>query len=91
MSKRRKQQKLIPIPLIALVIGGLLLIFAAVFYSMQNKDGNGTPVLTVDQQNIDYGDVKFNTQKTFTIKVTNAGDGILRFKEKPYIQVMAGC
>jgi hypothetical protein len=91
MSKRRKKQKKIPAALIALVAGGLLLIVAALFFSMQNKDGNGTPVLTVDQQKIDYGDVKFNTEETFAIKVTNNGDGILRFKEKPYIQVMEGC
>jgi hypothetical protein len=29
--------------------------------------------------------------KTFAIKVTNTGDGLLRFKEKPYIQVLEGC
>jgi len=90
MSKRRKKQKKIPAVLIALVAGGLLLI-VGLFFFMQNKDGSGTPVLTVDQQKIDYGDVKFNTQETFVIKVTNNGDGILRFKEKPYIQVMEGC
>ena len=40
---------------------------------------------------IDYGDVKFNVNKTFAIKVTNTGDGTLRFKEKPYIEVLKGC
>jgi hypothetical protein len=45
----------------------------------------------VDQQLIDYGDVKFNVEKTFAIKVTNTGDGTLRFKEDPYVEVVEGC
>ena len=45
----------------------------------------------MDQQKIDYGDVKFGVEKTFSIKVTNTGDGILRFKEEPYIEVLEGC
>lgn len=51
----------------------------------------GTPSIAVDQQKIDYGDVKFGVNKTFAIKVTNTGDGTLRFKEKPYIQLLQGC
>jgi hypothetical protein len=91
MSKRRKKQKKSPIPFIALALGGSILIFAALFFSARNGTGKGTPVITVDQQKIEFGDVKFNVQKTFTLKVTNTGDGILRFKEKPYIQVLEGC
>ena len=92
MSKRRTKKKANIIPLVALAVGGLLLIFIAVFLNQTNQGtGGGTPVLTVDQQRIDYGDVKFNVEKTFTIKVTNSGDGILRFKEAPYIQVLEGC
>jgi hypothetical protein len=45
----------------------------------------------VDQQKIDYGDVKFGVNKTFAIKVTNTGSGTLRFKEDPYIEVLEGC
>ena len=54
-------------------------------------DGGGSPSIAVDQQKIDYGDVKFNVEKTFAIKVTNTGDGTLRFKEEPYIEVLEGC
>ena len=77
---------------ILLAIGGFLLVFAAILFARQGGgDGGGTPSIAVDQQLIDYGDVKFNTNKTFAVKVTNTGDGTLRFKEEPYIQVLEGC
>ncbi len=94
MSKkvRRKKHNNLPKPLIALGIVGLLLVLAAVFFAFQGGGaGGGTPKLVVDQEKIDYGDVKFNVNKTFAIKVTNIGDGVLRFKEKPYIEVLEGC
>ena len=88
--KRQKQRKNFPWPLVA--IGGVLLIIAAFFLANQSGgDGGGTPSISVDQQKIDYGDVKFNVEKTFAIKVTNTGDGPLRFKDKPYIEVLEGC
>ncbi len=68
------------------VFGGILLIVAAFFFANQGGDG-GTPAIAVDQQRINYGDVKFNVEKTLTIKITNTGDGILRFKEEPYFGV----
>jgi hypothetical protein len=89
-NRRQKQKKSFPWPLVA--IGGVLLIIAAFFFANQNGgDGGGTPSIAVDQQKVDYGDVKFNTNKTFAIKVTNTGDGTLRFKEEPYIEVLEGC
>ena len=89
-KKHRRQNKL-STPLIALVIGGVLLVAAALFFAFGGSDGGGMPKLVVDQEKIDYGDVKFDTPKTFAIKVTNTGDGALRFKEAPYIQVLEGC
>ena len=91
MGKRRKQKNRLPVPLISLGIVGLLLILASIFFFTQNTKGDGRPVLIVDQNKIDFGEVKFNTPKSFAIKVTNIGDGDLRFKEKPYIQIMEGC
>ena len=87
--KKQKQRQVIPWPLI--IIGGLLLIAAAFFFANQGGDGGGTPSIAVDQQKIDYGDVKFNVEKTFAIKITNTGDGTLRFKEDPYIEILEGC
>jgi len=87
--KRQKQRKTFPWPLI--VFGGILLIVAAFFFANNGGDGGGTPSIAVDQQKIDYGDVKFGVNKTFSVKVTNTGDGTLRFKEEPYIEILEGC
>ena len=94
-KKKRKQQKKLSTPLIALLIGGaLLLVAAAVFFVFGGSGGytgGGTPKLVVDQDKIDFGYVTFGNNKTFTIKVTNTGDGVLRFKEKPVVEVLEGC
>ena len=93
MSKKshriQKNRKTFPWPLVA--FGGVLLILAAVLLASRGGDGGGAPSIVVDQQKIDYGDVKFDTPKTFTIKVTNTGSGTLRFKEEPYIEIVEGC
>ena len=92
-SKRRKPQKKSFSPIIWLVGGGVLLIAAALFMAFGGggDSGGGTPALVIDKQTIDYGDVKLATNLTFEIKVTNNGDGTLRFKEEPYIEVREGC
>ncbi|MCJ7432530.1 MAG: DUF1573 domain-containing protein [Anaerolineales bacterium] len=91
MSKKQRKQKqnnwLLPL----IVLAGILLITAAFFFAGQSRDDGGTPLMAVDQQKIDYGDVKFDTPKTFAVKVTNIGDGTLRFLEEPYIEVLEGC
>lgn len=90
-KKHRKQKQKTPWPLIAL--GGVLLIAAVFLFANQGggDDGGGTPSIAVDQQKIDYGDVKFGVNKTFAIKVTNTGTGTLRFTEQPYIEIVEGC
>ena len=87
--KKQSQRKRLPLPLMA--FGGVLLILAAFFLANQSGDSGGTPAIAVDQQKVDYGDVKLDTEKTFTVKVTNTGNGTLRFKEEPYIEVLEGC
>lgn len=98
MSKKqrrmqREQKKTLSTPVFILMFGGALLVAAAIMFGVQRfgGDGGGAPVLTVDQEVIQYGDVKFNVPLTFEIKVTNTGDGTLRFKEEPYIEVREGC
>ena len=93
-SNKRKKQEKSKGALIGLVSGGVLLIAAALFFAFGgSNDANesGTPVLAVDQETIEYGDQHFGTNLTFEIKVTNTGDGTLKFKEDPYIQVREGC
>lgn len=89
-QKYRKQKKQ-NFPWLLLALGGVLVALAVFLFARQGGDGGGTPSIAVDQQTIDYGDVNFGVNKTFAIEVTNIGDGTLRFKEKPYIQVLEGC
>jgi len=93
MSKKYKSRKhkKKSAPWLLLALGGMLVVIAAFFFARQNGAGGGTPAIAVDQQKIDYGDVKFGVNKTFAIKVTNTGDGTLRFKEEPYIEILEGC
>jgi hypothetical protein len=90
-KKGQRRQKGPLNPLILLVGGGALLILAALVLAFGNRNGGGTPALAVDQEVIDYGDVKLETNLTFAVKVTNTGDGVLRFREEPYIEVREGC
>jgi hypothetical protein len=85
-QKYRKQNK--NFSWLLVVLGGGLLLLATVLFA--NRE-SGTPSISVDQQRIDYGDVKFDESKSFAITVTNTGDGPLRFKEQPYIEVLEGC
>jgi H+/Cl- antiporter ClcA len=90
-SKKYKKQKKKNIPWLLLALGGVLVVIAGLFFARQNGDGGGTPAVAVDQQKIDYGYVPFGNNKTFAIKVTNNGTGTLRFKDKPYVEVLEGC
>ncbi len=90
MSKKHKRQKQ-KFPWMFLALGGVFVALAVFLFARQGGDGGGTPSIAVDQQRIDYGDVKFGVNKTFSIKVTNTGNGTLRFKEEPYVEVLEGC
>jgi hypothetical protein len=89
MSKKNKRQKQ-KFPWLYLIPGGVFVVLAIFLFARQGGNG-GTPAIVVDQQKINYGDVKFGVEKTFAIKVTNTGDGTLRFKEDPYVEVVEGC
>ena len=94
MDKKRfqKQKQRKKFPWLFVALGGVLFIVAAVLFANRNGgDGGGTPSIAVDQQKIDYGYVKFGENRQFAVQVTNTGDGTLRFKEDPYIEVLEGC
>ena len=91
-KKYQKQKQRKQFPWLFVALGGVLLVVAAVLFANRNGgDSGGTPSIAVDQQKIDYGYVKFGENRQFALKVTNTGDGTLRFKEQPYIEVLEGC
>ena len=90
-QKYRKQKQRKNFPWLSVVLGGGLLLLAAVLFANRSGDGGGTPSIFVDQQKIDYGYVKFGETRSIAVKVTNTGDGNLGFQEQPYIEVVEGC
>ena len=90
-NQKYRKQKRKNFPWLLAVLGGGLLLLAAILFARNNGTGGGTPSIAVDQNKIDYGYVKFGESRQFAIKVTNSGDGTLRFKEQPYIEVLEGC
>lgn len=88
-KQRRRQTFLWPL----VILGGLLLVIAVFLFANMNGrgGGSGTPAITLDQPAIDYGYVRLGENRQFKIKVTNTGGGLLRFKEKPYVEVLEGC
>jgi|YelNatPaOPRAMG01_1025707.scaffolds.fasta_scaffold16462_5 hypothetical protein len=81
------------LPWMAIFIGGLLFLIAIFFFSRggQGEQAGGAPAIQVDQQVIDYGQVKLGTSLSFKIKVTNVGSGTLRFTQPPSLQIAEGC
>lgn len=90
-QRYRKQNQRKKFPWLVATLGGVLLLLAAILFTRNNGAGGGTPSMAVDQDKIDYGYVKFGETRQFAIKVTNTGDGPLRFKEQPYIEVLERC
>ncbi len=97
-ERRRKKQRRNTI-IVAIVIS-LLLVTAGIMIgkSILEKrvdtsliEVSGQPSLKVDQELIDYGDVKINTNKSFAINLTNVGDEPLQISEVPYVEVREGC
>lgn len=88
-KKYRKRAQRRGFSWLAAAFGGGLLILAA--FLLANQDGQGKPSLVVSTQRIDHGFVKFGEMRSFEVKVTNTGDGPLRFKDQPYIEIVEGC
>ena len=91
MSKKHKRQRTRSTFPWIILIGGVLLVIAVLLFARQDGDTGGTPSISADPAQIDFGYQKLNTNLTFSIKVTNTGDGVLKFGEAPYIEILEGC
>ena len=54
-------------------------------------DTSGTPVLQLDSDFVDFGDVPFNQMVEASFEVTNSGDAALLFAEAPFVELKDGC
>lgn len=93
--KRKRNQK--PWPVL-LAVSGLLLVVAAILFTGRNEttpkvsvEVKGQPSLKVDQELVDFGEMKFEQPVYVTFTLSNVGDQTLRFSEAPYIEVLEGC
>jgi HYDIN/CFA65/VesB-like, Ig-like domain len=87
-------------PAFYLVLGGVVLVAAALFAFWKSGqpeaaaipiEVKGQPSLKVDHDQLDFGDVKLGQTVTASFTLTNVGDKNLRITDKPYIQVLEGC
>jgi hypothetical protein len=51
----------------------------------------GAPAISVDNERINYGDVKLGTTLKTDFRVTNIGSEDLKFTSRPYVEVKEGC
>jgi hypothetical protein len=99
-SKKVKppKQSGFPIWLPLMIVAGVALIAVAVLSHNSSSSAapttpttSGAPAVTVDKDKFDFGNVKLGQTVQVSFEVANTGDAPLRFKEKPYIEVAAGC
>jgi hypothetical protein len=96
MAAPQKQKA--PIWLWAIIAAGVALIAFVVLQAVSNNSTPATapvvaggPALQVDKEKVDFGDVKLGQTVEAKFEVTNTGDQPLRFKQRPYIEVIEGC
>lgn len=90
-TKKKRQQKK-SFPWVPGILGAVILTAAIfLFTNPGSGESSGTPAITVEEPNIDLGYIKLGEYRSINIKVTNTGNGTLRFKEQPYIEVLKGC
>jgi hypothetical protein len=87
-----------PIWLALIIVAGAALIVVALIGSGANQSGatsqpevSAGPALQVGQEKIDLGTVPLGETVSAQFEIANVGDQPLRFTQKPYIQVAAGC
>jgi flagellar basal body-associated protein FliL len=98
-SKKKTARKKSKTPLIVFSLAGATMLVLSLFLALKNPtpaagsqdSSNGTPVLQVDKQQVDLGDVPLGTYVEASFQLTNTGTQTLKFTGKPYIEVVEGC
>ncbi len=93
-----KKQAGFPIWLPLIIVAGVALIVVALVNgnsaastAQPTPEVKGAAALVVDKDKVDLGNVPLGQTVSVSFEVRNVGDAPLRFKEKPYIEVAAGC
>jgi hypothetical protein len=78
------------------VLAGIAILAAVLVYASQAASraetaGEIGPRLIVDQEIIDFGEVKMGQPVTASFTLTNTGDETLRLTNEPTIEVREGC
>jgi hypothetical protein len=93
--KSSNQSRGNPRGMFLLVLLGVAVIAAALVFASQagSQENAGVvgPRLSVDQEVIDFGQVKMGQPVSAAFKLTNTGDADLRLTKEPYIEVVEGC
>lgn len=97
---QKKQASSRRLPWLWLAVGSALLLVAAGFafvWSSGQTDPNftpdvtGGPRLSVAQEEIDEGDIKFNETVRTAFLLKNVGDQPLYIKGEPVVELVEGC
>jgi flagellar basal body-associated protein FliL len=91
-----QEKQKVPIWLWGIIAVGAVLIVMALISSSQAASTtapqvSGKPVLQVDKEKVDLGDVPLGQTVSVSFELTNTGDQPLQLTKKPYIEVAAGC
>jgi hypothetical protein len=97
---KRRQQAAEQKKMLWTVLGGLLLIAAAVGLAFgaarkpnvrATPEVTGAPRLKILQERVDLGTVKLGRQVQVDVEVANVGDQPLRISQEPWVEVVEGC
>jgi len=84
------------IPAIAVGVGALIIAVVALLVSRPQPPSyepevKGSPRVALDQESVDFGNVKLDTTIEAVFRVKNVGDQNLRILGEPQVRVVEGC